>query len=191
MSQFRNHFNIKGSALAWIESKTRLIGHPGLFELARILGIPKVQALGHLVMLWNVIAVYDEKHLTSLSPDYVAEISLWEGDPEAFFSALVRCGWITRAGNINFQDCAHIVHGATTRTGRYAWRVLRLKILNRDNFTCRYCGARNPLMSVDHVVAVTKGGTDEESNLVAACQSCNAKKNNKPLKVFLDALNKS
>ena len=56
---------------------------------------------------------------------------------------------------------------------------LRFEILRRDGFQCRYCGLRSTEgngLTVDHVTPVTLGGTDEPSNLVAACIDCNAGK---------------
>lgn len=55
---------------------------------------------------------------------------------------------------------------------------LRYEILRRDNYQCRYCGGSAPEvpLTVDHVVPVTLGGTDDSSNLVAACKDCNAGK---------------
>lgn len=55
---------------------------------------------------------------------------------------------------------------------------LRYEILRRDNHTCRYCGASAPdvKLTVDHVVPVALGGSDDASNLVAACADCNAGK---------------
>lgn len=55
---------------------------------------------------------------------------------------------------------------------------LRFEILNRDNHTCRYCGGRAPdvILTIDHVVPVALGGSDDPSNLVAACKDCNAGK---------------
>src|SRR5690606_8515789 len=53
---------------------------------------------------------------------------------------------------------------------------LRFKILQRDNFTCKYCGRSandGVVLHVDHIQPVSKGGTDEESNLITACQECN------------------
>lgn len=57
-------------------------------------------------------------------------------------------------------------------------RRLRFEVLRRDNYACRYCGATAPeaALTVDHVVPVTLGGSDEPSNLVAACVACNAGK---------------
>lgn len=55
---------------------------------------------------------------------------------------------------------------------------LRYEILRRDNHTCRYCGESAPdvKLTIDHVVPVSLGGSDEPGNLVAACPDCNAGK---------------
>lgn len=53
---------------------------------------------------------------------------------------------------------------------------LRFAILKRDKFTCQYCHATDTVLTIDHVVAVSLGGTDVPSNLVAACYDCNAGK---------------
>lgn len=60
---------------------------------------------------------------------------------------------------------------------------LRFEILKRDAFTCQYCGAKAPRVSlqVDHVVPVARGGASEPDNLVAACIDCNAGKADVPL----------
>lgn len=55
-------------------------------------------------------------------------------------------------------------------------RRLRYEILRRDNNTCRYCHATDAPLTIDHLVPVVLGGTDDPSNLVAACKDCNAGK---------------
>jgi hypothetical protein len=57
-------------------------------------------------------------------------------------------------------------------------RRLRYEVLRRDSYTCRYCGAKAPEVKItaDHVIPVALGGTDEPSNLVAACEACNGGK---------------
>src|SRR5688572_2889615 len=57
------------------------------------------------------------------------------------------------------------------------WVKLRAAVLERDGYTCGYCG--NPANSVDHVLAKSRGGTDTESNLLACCGSCNSSKGNR------------
>ncbi len=41
--------------------------------------------------------------------------------------------------------------------------------------TCFYCGS-NKQITIDHVIAIARGGTDGIGNLVPACKSCNSKK---------------
>ncbi len=52
---------------------------------------------------------------------------------------------------------------------------LRYEVLRRDAHTCRYCGSHAPdvRLTVDHVIPVALGGTDEPTNLVTACTDCN------------------
>ena len=52
----------------------------------------------------------------------------------------------------------------------------RFEVLRRDNYTCRYCWSSENQLTVDHVTPVALGGTDDPSNLVAACRDCNAGK---------------
>lgn len=54
----------------------------------------------------------------------------------------------------------------------------RFRILERDRFTCRYCGRRAPHveLEVDHVHPRSKDGKDDDANLVAACFDCNRAK---------------
>lgn len=48
----------------------------------------------------------------------------------------------------------------------------RRKIMERDKYRCRYCGDYVEL-EIDHLIPVSKGGTNEEENLVTACRLCN------------------
>lgn len=61
---------------------------------------------------------------------------------------------------------------------------VRFSVLKRDGFTCRYCGASAPdvQLHVDHVISRHDGGSDDESNLVAACGRCNIGKSSRSLK---------
>lgn len=55
---------------------------------------------------------------------------------------------------------------------------LRYEIFRRDNFQCRYCGAKPPEteLKIDHLVPLSLGGTDKPENLVTACEPCNSGK---------------
>ena len=58
---------------------------------------------------------------------------------------------------------------------------LRQKIKERDEFTCKNCGASvekepNLLLEIDHIVPISKGGLTTEDNLQTLCWRCNRKK---------------
>jgi len=55
-------------------------------------------------------------------------------------------------------------------------KKIRFNIFKRDCFKCRYCGRTvgpDLMLEVDHVVPVSKGGTNDPINLVTACFDCN------------------
>lgn len=56
-------------------------------------------------------------------------------------------------------------------------RELRDQVMKRDNHTCRYCGRRSVYLDCDHVYPVSRGGETTLDNLVAACHTCNTRKN--------------
>lgn len=60
----------------------------------------------------------------------------------------------------------------------------RFTILERDEFTCRFCGRRAPEteLEVDHIYPRSKGGSDEPANLVTACRNCNSGKGDRILR---------
>ena len=60
---------------------------------------------------------------------------------------------------------------------------LRFHILSRDGFRCRYCGRKAPdvTLHVDHVQPRSRGGSDDDRNLVTSCVDCNSGKSDKVL----------
>lgn len=69
------------------------------------------------------------------------------------------------------------------RTSRDPSLRLRFRILKRDNFACRACGASPALtpgieLHVDHVIAWSVGGETVEENLQTLCDTCNLGKSN-------------
>lgn len=57
----------------------------------------------------------------------------------------------------------------------------RPNVYTRDNYKCQYCG-RGPLhpkaLSYDHVIPRSAGGRTTFENIVTACKTCNALKDN-------------
>ena len=67
---------------------------------------------------------------------------------------------------------------ARAKGGTRLWSKIRLRILIRDGYCCQYCGSEDAT-TVDHVLPISKGGTDDPDNLVAACTRCNYSKGNR------------
>lgn len=62
---------------------------------------------------------------------------------------------------------------------------VREYILQKYDYTCVYCGAKDVPLEMEHVVPRAKGGTNRTSNLVLACKKCNQKKGSKSIDEFL------
>lgn len=71
--------------------------------------------------------------------------------------------------------------GRFDRLGPVAWASLRRRTFERDDFTCQYCGARGGKLECDHVIPISKGGTNEPGNLITACEECNRDKRGRML----------
>jgi len=61
---------------------------------------------------------------------------------------------------------------------------IKVEVFKRDNYTCQECGAgREAKLHVHHSIPVSRGGTDEMSNLVTLCDSCNFAIGNRVYKI--------
>ena len=52
---------------------------------------------------------------------------------------------------------------------------VRQRIFLRDNSRCVKCGSIEDL-TVDHIISIYRGGTDDDDNLQTLCNPCNAGK---------------
>lgn len=56
----------------------------------------------------------------------------------------------------------------------------KFKIANRDGFSCKFCGAKRNYdeLEIDHLIPISKHGSDKEQNLITSCKKCNRQKSN-------------
>lgn len=52
---------------------------------------------------------------------------------------------------------------------------VRDRIFSRDNYKCVLCGSTERL-TIDHIISIYRGGTDDDDNLQTLCNRCNAGK---------------
>ncbi|MBI4781364.1 MAG: HNH endonuclease [Oscillatoriophycideae cyanobacterium NC_groundwater_1537_Pr4_S-0.65um_50_18] len=55
---------------------------------------------------------------------------------------------------------------------------VRKYVLERDGSQCKSCGchAAEAELTIDHIIPLAKGGTDDISNFQTLCRSCNSRK---------------
>lgn len=92
-------------------------------------------------------------------------------------------------GRVAMMDAAE---QTLTRSGRGTPLTLaeRIAVFDAGHEKCAYCAkALTPFaFTVDHVVPLSRGGTNDPSNLVLACGSCNSRKRAKDADAFRDEL---
>ena len=66
----------------------------------------------------------------------------------------------------------------------------RFEIFKRDQFICQYCGNHPPkiILEIDHIIPVSKGGDNEEDNLITSCFECNRGKAARDLSIIPKSL---
>jgi len=106
----------------------------------------------------------------------------WSADVFYLPSGLMICEFVCAA------SIADLYHRRRTGYGMFESRPansnkrklipssVRKFVLNRDDFTCRYCGVQDVPFALDHVQPWSRGGPDTADNLVTACYSCNSRK---------------
>jgi hypothetical protein len=78
---------------------------------------------------------------------------------------------------ILIPDC--VFDNPAIKTVKYS----RRNVLQRDNYTCQYCGHRFPKqqLTLDHIIPKSKGGRSSWTNVVTCCKACNADKGDRLL----------
>lgn len=67
----------------------------------------------------------------------------------------------------------------------------RLAIYLRDGMACVYCGAAvedGATLTLDHVHPVSRGGSNDATNLVTCCSRCNSSRGARSVAEFADAV---
>jgi len=99
--------------MAWIESHQDLLHHPKTEKFARLLGITRVTAVGHLHCLWWWAVDYAEDgDLSRFDALDIAIGGEWDGDMDKFLEVLVFVGFI------DFANDRYTIHNWDKYFGR-------------------------------------------------------------------------
>ena len=182
--------------MAWIELHDTLPDHDKVLSVAESLKLDKDMVVGKLVRLW-VWALNNREDGTFKARDIetIAEVMRFKGKPQKLVDALVAARLFDRIEDLFTGEVCYVIHDWDERVGmllakretvraQTRARVQKHRKKRMDGLYCAYCG--NAATGYDHIIPVSKGGTDDANNLVPCCPDCNREKNNRPLADFLN-----
>lgn len=147
--------------------------HPGIFtDEAFMAASPHAKILILALGCWS-----DYANRFEWNEAKIAEFSNIQ-NIGACLSELEEVGAIVRdsekTGVINFKF-------GFSRVRVSKWEAVRSSVFLRDDYACVYCGSRATPLHCDHVVPVSRGGSDDIGNLATSCAPCNLSKGDKLL----------
>lgn len=162
-------------AESWVRLWDGMTTDPKWQTIARKSGQPRclvIALFAHLMMIANEADIRGEVGDLNVE-DAASAMDCDEEQVEAIISAMQ--GRVIDDGRLSgwgrFKAAADIY-----RQSAEVWMQTRVRIFERDDFTCHYCGARGVALECDHVVPVSQGGSSNGDNLVTSCRDCNRSK---------------
>lgn len=105
-----------------------------------------------------------------------------EDEVRSSVAALLETGALARGDDgALFSPIIEDWRALTGRLPQAEWDVVRAKVFERDDFTCRYCGDKSSALDCDHIIPIARGGSNDIKNLTTACFRCNRSKGSKLL----------
>lgn len=84
---------------------------------------------------------------------------------------------------VNHREQQNARHHLISKDGRTGHKLRSGEwdlILQSYGYRCAYCGVKDPKLTRDHVVPISKGGPHVLGNIVPSCRPCNLKKASGP-----------
>jgi len=109
----------------------------------------------------------------------------YNNEPFKLFSRVMEIFQIIHINVTKDVNDGQIIHQQTNlnnkssnKLNRYISKQVKTYVWRRDEGKCRYCGS-NELIEFDHVVPVSKGGSNTARNIQLLCEKCNRDKSDK------------
>lgn len=118
---------------------------------------------------------YREKHAERL-----ARQAEYQSRNKEFISAARRSRYAADPMKVKLRELKRTIASQQFKTQPVTTAVWREE-LELHGYKCAYCGCHAPVLELDHVVPLARGGIHDRTNIVPACKSCNSSKGAKLL----------
>ena len=172
--------------MAYVEAHAGLRDHLKTKKVARLLSVPKVQVIGHLLCLWWWCQEYaQDGDLSGFDAADIADAAEWEGDPQTFVNALLNCGAKGGAGFLHHDpDTGALLVNDWYQYGgklfvqreQAAERMRKMRARNANNTDGYADVTRNDTVTVTHVTPIDKIRIDNTTNVPADAGSADAER---------------
>jgi hypothetical protein len=146
-----------------------------------------IMDIGHTIQISGVIYSDDEVVYLCMMPDepmLLRQVRVLELDQEAW-KKIIRQSDLMETEILAKASDGKLAKVIVRKSTRQIEQGISWAVFRRDNFKCRYCGADDRPLTVDHLVTWEEGGPSIEENLVACCRKCNKTRGDKPYEVWL------
>lgn len=86
---------------------------------------------------------------------------------------------LVKKGNKCYLWKGGITTNTIKRISTMEWRYTKKRIKERDKYTCQKCKKTNCQLHIHHIIPYRISKNDSDNNLIALCQSCHKKEDNK------------
>lgn len=162
-------------AESWVRLWAGMTTDPKFRTVARKSGRPVIEVIGlfsHLMLVANEASPRGRVD-SARSQDIAADLGCDEAAVNKILKAME--GRLIDSGQI-IDWARYKAPSNIYRPSAEVWIRIRRGIFERDDYTCQYCGASGVRLECDHVIPVSQGGSNDDSNLVTACLECNRSK---------------
>jgi len=149
-------------------------------DLANDINIADERLFENLMLLWEHSGRQPRRAELALAPSLISwgayrrRFGTWSDAPAQFVE-------FANAQDIRPPDSNEAARGH--QTGRDPSLRMKFRVMKRDHFSCRACGASPALkpglsLHVDHIEPWSRGGETIDENLQTLCEACNLGKSN-------------
>jgi hypothetical protein len=160
-------------------SWNKAIATAGL-KIANEINISDERLFENIMLLWEHYLRQPRRAELALAPSQISQ-SAYKRRFSSWMDALTQ--FVAYANAQELQSPTPTEAESGHRTSRDPSLRMRFRVLKRDNFSCRACGASPAftpglVLHVDHIKAWSIGGETVDDNLQTLCEPCNLGKSN-------------